>query len=101
MAQTQAEAQAQAQEQAEAEAFEQEFQTLIQKPANTKRNIACFNFKTNNISKKARAKLEHTPYKALAREHFGAELKQAYYDMPRVRAKFEAIAQEYGIEIIA
>lgn len=62
---------------------------------------ATINFTTNNISKRAQQILASTQYKALAKQHISASIKDAYYNMPTIKAKFEDIATKHNITIIA
>lgn len=59
------------------------------------------NFKTQNISKKAQNIFKNTPYTALAKQHISASTKNGYYNSDKVKEKFNAIAKEYNITIIA
>lgn len=79
---------------------DKEFNTFITTNSGRKGG-ATINFTTNNISKKAQHILADTQFKALAKQHISASIKDAYYNMPSIKAKFEDIASKHNITIIA
>ena len=79
---------------------DKDFTNFITKNSGRKGD-ATINFTTNNISRKARDILASTQYKALAKQHISASIKDAYYNAPAIKAKFEDIATKYNITIIA
>jgi hypothetical protein len=67
----------------------------------TTRGGSTFNLKTCNCSKQARDTLASTQYKALAKAHIGANVKQAYYNNAQFKQKLVDVMQELNITIIA
>lgn len=69
--------------------------------ASTTRGGATYNLKTCNVSKQARDILASTQYKALAKAHINANIKQAYYNNSEFKNKLSQVMQELHITIIA
>lgn len=62
---------------------------------------ATFNLKTQNTSKQARAILQDTKYKMLAKQHINGNVVQAYYNNKEFAQKLDDVMQEYNITVIA
>lgn len=67
----------------------------------TTRGGSTFNLKTCNVSKQARETLASTQYKALAKAHINANIKQAYYNNDNFKKKLSQVMEELNISIIA
>lgn len=77
----------------------QEFMDFIN--TTTTRGGCTFNLKTQNTSKQARELLANSKYKALAKAHIGANIKQAYYNNSKFAQKLTEVLQELNITLIA
>mgnify|MGYP002524350056 CR=1 FL=1 len=67
----------------------------------TTRGGITFNLKTQNVSKQAQNILASTKYKALAKAHIGANVKQAYYNNAQFKQKLQDVLQQNNITLIA
>lgn len=67
----------------------------------TTRGGSTFNLKTCNCSKQARDTLASTQFKALAKQHINANVKQAYYNNEQFKQKLEQVMNELNITIVA
>ena len=67
----------------------------------TTRGGCTFNLKTCNVSKQAREALANSPYKALAKAHINANIKQAFYHNDAFAHKLGEVMEQLNITIIA
>ena len=76
-----------------------DFLAFINAPTIT--GASTFNLTTQNVSKKARDILEKTEYKALAKTHIGTNVKNAYYNNGKFKAKLDEVMAQYNITVVA
>lgn len=69
--------------------------------AQSTKNVAKFNLLSCNVSKKAVAILADTPYKALAKAHVNANVRDAYYNNADFADKLQAVMNQYDIILVA
>lgn len=69
--------------------------------AQSTKNVAKYNLQNCNVSKKAVAILANTPYKALAKAHINANIRDAYYNNAEFASKMQAVMREYDIILVA
>ena len=67
----------------------------------TTRGGSTFNLKTSNVSKQAQEALAKSNYKALAKAHINANIKQAYYNNANFKKKLEEVMNELHITLVA
>ena len=69
--------------------------------ATTSKGTSTFNLKTQNVSKQARDILQKTEYKALAKAHINSNVKNAYYNNAKFKAKLDEVMAQYNITVVA
>lgn len=68
--------------------------------SNASKGAATFNLATQNASKQARALLQDTQYKALAKQHINSNIVQAYNSNAQFKAKLQEVMAQYNITIV-
>ena len=69
--------------------------------ATTVKGASTFNLKTQNGAKQARATLAKTEYKALAKAHVNTNVKNAYYNNEKFKAKLDEVMAQNNITVVA